>query len=59
MESIKKLEQQLMMNQRNCGSEKITNGPKDDGAKVTSNKEVVSDYTSFVLECFTVDKNFP
>ncbi|EXC17833.1 Armadillo repeat-containing kinesin-like protein 3 [Morus notabilis] len=42
MESIKKLEEQLMMNQRNCGGEKITNGPKDDGANVTSNKENLS-----------------
>lgn len=42
MESIKKLEEQLMMNQRNCVNEKITNGPKDDGAKVTSNKENLS-----------------
>ncbi|PON57433.1 Kinesin-like protein [Parasponia andersonii] len=42
MESIKKLEEQLMMNQRNYGSEKITNGPKDNSTDVTSNKENLS-----------------
>lgn len=41
MESIKKLEEQLMMNQRSSGNEKVTNGPKDDGFNLTSNKEVL------------------
>lgn len=43
MESIKKLEEQLMMNQRSygrLGSEKVDNGPKDDSSNLTSNKEV-------------------
>ncbi|KAM6556992.1 hypothetical protein CsatB_004011 [Cannabis sativa] len=42
MESIKKLEEQLMMNQRNYGSDKITNGQKDNSTDVTSNKENLS-----------------
>ncbi|PQQ19948.1 kinesin-like protein KIN-UA [Prunus yedoensis var. nudiflora] len=39
MESIKKLEEQLVMNQKKHGSEKITNGPEDDGSNVTTIKE--------------------
>ncbi|BBH03230.1 armadillo repeat kinesin 3 [Prunus dulcis] len=39
MESIKKLEEQLVMNQKRHGSEKITNGPEDDGSDVTTIKE--------------------
>ncbi|KAL5552222.1 hypothetical protein UlMin_002398 [Ulmus minor] len=42
MDSIKKIEDQLLMNQRNHGNEKIINGPKDDGSNVTSNKENLS-----------------
>lgn len=41
MESIKKLEEQLVMNQKKHGSEKITNGPEDDGSNVTTIKEVL------------------
>ena len=54
MESIKKLEEQLMMNQRNHGSEKIANGAKDNGIDVTSNKEVmISDKKKrFLFSCF-------
>ncbi|KAF3448430.1 hypothetical protein FNV43_RR09143 [Rhamnella rubrinervis] len=42
MESIKKLEEQLMMNQRNSGNEKVSNRPKDDGSNLISNKENLS-----------------
>ncbi|KAL6182062.1 hypothetical protein ACLB2K_043485 [Fragaria x ananassa] len=40
MESIKKLEEQLVMNQPKHDFEKVTNGPKDDGSNVTSSKEI-------------------
>ncbi|KAM1787833.1 hypothetical protein ACFX11_038196 [Malus domestica] len=39
MESIKKLEEQLVMTQRKHGSQKITNGHEDDGFNVASSKE--------------------
>lgn len=45
MESIKKLEEQLVMNQKKHGSEKITNGPEDDGSDVTTIKEVFGLYS--------------
>ena len=54
MESIKKLEEQLMMNQRNHAYEKIGNGQKDDVANVTSNKEVVSCSIPYDLAFFTL-----
>ncbi|XP_048320249.2 kinesin-like protein KIN-UA isoform X1 [Ziziphus jujuba] len=41
-ESIKKLEEQLLMNQRSYGSEKGTYGPKDDSSNLMSNKENLS-----------------
>lgn len=40
MESIKKLEEQLVINQPKHDFEKITNGPKDNGSNVTSSKEI-------------------
>ncbi|XP_040367655.1 kinesin-like protein KIN-UA isoform X1 [Rosa chinensis] len=40
MESIKKLEEQLVMNQPKHDFEKVTNGPKDDKSNVTSSKEI-------------------
>ncbi|XP_050379083.1 kinesin-like protein KIN-UA isoform X2 [Argentina anserina] len=40
MESIKKLEEQLVMNQPKHDFEKVTNGLKDDGSNVTSSKEI-------------------
>ncbi|KAM2624627.1 hypothetical protein TB1_031583 [Malus domestica] len=39
MESIKKLEEQLVITQKKHGSEKITNGHEDNGSNVTSSKE--------------------
>lgn len=40
MESIKKLEEQLVINQPKHDFEKITNGPKDNGSNGPSSKEV-------------------
>lgn len=40
MESIKKLEEQLMMNPPKHGSGKLMNGPKDGDPVLASGKEV-------------------
>lgn len=40
MESIKKLEEQLVKNQQKHGNEKVPVGLKDDGSALTSNTEV-------------------
>lgn len=54
MESIKKLEEQLMMNQRSSGSEKVMNGPRDDGSDLTSNKKVYILSSTIIKICYSV-----